>query len=105
MLAAALKHDVIKGIIPMSPGITIPEGARKGNFLGTVFDPDNIPDEFPIPAKNLVLGGNHMRVSQMINVDAYIDRYTGPVLLIHGDSDTTIPASCSIEASKRYRNA
>ena len=105
MLAAALKHDVIKGIIPMSPGITIPEGARKGNFLGTVFDPDNIPDEFPIPGKNLVLGGNHMRVSQMINVDDYIDRYTGPVLLIHGDSDTTIPASCSIEASKRYRNA
>ena len=46
-----------------------------------------------------------MRVSQMINVDAYIDRYTGPVLLIHGDSDTTIPPSCSIEASKRYRNA
>ena len=45
ILAAALKHDKIRGLIPMSPANMIPEGARSGNLLGMTFDPENIPDE------------------------------------------------------------
>ena len=105
MLAAALKHDVIKGIIPLSPAISIPESARRGNMLGMQFDPDNVPEEFILANKGLVLGGNHIRVSQMINVNDYIDRYHGPVLLVHGDRDEAIPVECSEEALKLYRNA
>ena len=105
MLAAALKHEFLKGIIPLSPATNIPEGARKGNLLGIPFDPNNIPEEYPLEGKGLVLGGNHVRVAQMINVDDYIARYNGPVLLVHGDADTSVPVSCSIEASKKYKNA
>ena len=104
MLAAALKNDVIKGIIPMSPGIVIPECARKGNVLGVEFDPDHVPEEIRSP-KGWVLGGNHIRVAQMIHVEDAIDRYPGPVLITHGDADDTIPFQCSVDAAKRYRNA
>lgn len=45
MLAGAIKHDVIKGIIPLSPACMIPDLARKGSLLGTSFDPDHIPEE------------------------------------------------------------
>ena len=104
MLAAALKNDVIKGIVPMSPGIAIPECARQGSVLGVEFDPDHVPEEIRSP-KGWVLGGNHIRVAQMIHVEDAIDRYPGPVLITHGDADDTIPFQCSVDAAKRYRNA
>lgn len=104
MLAAALKQDVIRGIIPMSPAVTIPEDARRGKVLGLEFDPDHIPEEVSFP-NGFVLSGNHIRVSQMIRVEDAIDRYTGPVLLIHGEMDETIPVQASVDAAKRYQNA
>ena len=36
MLAAALKHDCIRGLIPMSPACMIPELARKGECRNAV---------------------------------------------------------------------
>ncbi|MBR1583726.1 MAG: alpha/beta fold hydrolase [Spirochaetales bacterium] len=105
ILAAALKHDKIKALVPMSPGTMIVDGARKGNILGYEFDPDNLPDELPLRDGEMILGSNYVRVAQTIHVEDAIDRYTGPVLLVHGDEDMTVPVSCSIEAAKRYRNA
>lgn len=104
MLAAALKHDRIRGIIPMSPGTVIPECARCGNMLGIRFDPDHIPDEIVSP-DGWALSGNYIRAAQMIRVEDAIDRYAGPVLLIHGDADATIPVQASVDAAARYRNA
>ena len=107
ILAAALKHDKIKGLIPMSPATMIPDCARKGDLLGIKFDPDNLPDEVPTydEEKNLTLRSNYVRVAQTIHVEEAIDRYKGPVLLVHGDADETVPVQCSVDAAKRYNNA
>ncbi len=104
MLAAALKHELIRGIIPMSPATVIPEGARKGTLLGMCFDPDRIPDELPVKDA-LTLGGNYIRVAQTIHVEEAIARYKGPVCLVHGTADEAIPASCSVAAQKAYADA
>ena len=104
ILAGALKRDDIRGIIPMSPAIVIPECARNGNVLGVAFDPDQVPEEIHSP-DGWILGGNYIRVAQMIHVEDAIDRYSGPVLLVHGDADETIQLQCSVEAVERYRNA
>ena len=104
MLAAALKHELIRGIIPMSPAAVIPEGARKGELLGMRFDPDRIPDEIPVK-DGLTLGGNYIRVAQTIHVEEAIARYKGPVCLVHGTADEAIPAACSVEAQKAYADA
>lgn len=103
MLAGALKHDVIRGIIPLSPAAMIPEDARRGNMLGHCFDPDHIPDE--IPFDDRVLGGNYVRVAQTFHVGDAIDRYDGPVLIVHGDADEAVPVEVGIDAAKHYRNA
>ena len=104
MLAAAMKHDVIKGIIPMSPAISIPAETREGILLGTAFDPDHIPETITSDW-GWKVNGNYARVAQTIHVEDAIKKYKGPVLLVHGDRDEAIPVSYSIEAQQLYANA
>ena len=105
VLAAALKHEKIKALVLMSPALMIPDGARTGDLLGMKFDPDNLPEGVYLEHKEDTLGSNYIRVAQTIHVEDAIDRYTGPVLLVHGDEDMSVPVSCSTEAAKRYKNA
>ena len=103
MLAGAMKRDVIKGIIPLSPAWMIPEAARNGTLLGLEFDPEHIPDMLPAWGDH-GLNGNYVRVAQMIHVEEAIDRYTGPVLIVHGDQDEAVPVEYGIRAAKRYKD-
>ena len=103
MLAAALKHEFIKGLIPMSPAVMIPQEAREGKLLGFEFDPENIPEV--LDAEGWSLGGNYVRVAQMIHPEEFIAGYGGPVLLVHGDADEDVPVRCSIDAAKQYEDA
>ena len=104
MLAAAMERDRIRGLIALSPAAMIPEGARQGELLGIRFDPDYIPDA--LPAWNgLSLDGNYVRVAQTIHVEEAVARYTGPVLLVHGDRDEAVPPRCSEDAAKGYADA
>ncbi|MBE5788865.1 MAG: alpha/beta hydrolase [Clostridiales bacterium] len=103
MLAGAMKRDVIRGLIPLSPAWMIPEGARNGTLLGQTFDPYRIPDVLPAWGDR-GLGGNYVRVAQTIHVEEAIDRYTGPVLIVHGDQDEAVPVEYGIRAAERYRN-
>ena len=50
------------------------------------------------------LDGNYARVAQTIHVEEAIDRYTGPVLLIHGDADEAVPVEYGVKAAERYAN-
>ena len=104
MLAAAMERDRIRGLIALSPAAMIPEGARQGELLGIRFDPDYIPDA--LPAWNgLSLDGNYVRVAQTIHAEEAVARYTGPVLLVHGDRDEAVPPRCSEDAAKGYADA
>ena len=105
MLAAAMKSDVIKGIMPLSPAWMIPEGARRGELLGISFDPVHIPDELTGWDDERTLGGNYIRAAQMIYVEPAIERFDGPVLIVHGDADESVPVACGEAAAKRYKNA
>ena len=105
MLAAGMKHELIKGLIPMSPAVMIPEQARNGILLGAEFDPDHIPETIANPEYKWEISGNYARTAQMIHVEDAIQRYKGPVLLVHGTADESVPAACSIAAQKAYSNA
>ena len=104
MLAAALKRDVIRAVVPLSPACMIPEGARKGELLGLSFDPEHIPDVMT-SVDGVVLGGNYARVAQTIHVEEAIRKYHGPVLIIHGDEDETVPVRYAVEAAEAYAHA
>ena len=51
------------------------------------------------------LDGNYARVAQTIRVEEAVQRYQGPVLLVHGDRDEAVPLQYSEEAAAAYRNA
>ena len=104
MLVGALKRDVLKAILPLAPAIVIWDAARAGNLFGTQMDPDHIPNEIMMPGDRL-LGNNYFRVAQMLPVEEAIDKYTGPVLIVHADTDEAVPVSYAIDAAKRYKNA
>lgn len=104
MLTAALKRDQIRALVALSPACMIPEGARKGEILGRHFDPEHIPDVLEF-GEGLTLSGNYLRVAQSIRVEEAIDRYDGPVLVVHGDADETVPVFWGRWAAERYRNA
>ncbi len=104
MLAAAMKADVIKGLIPMSPAAIIPEQARRGTLLGTAFDPDHISDRI-VSEWGWEINGNYIRVAQMIHVEDAIEKYRGPVFLIHGEQDEAVPLSSSMKIKDAYADA
>ncbi len=105
MLAAAMKSDVIRAIMPLSPAWIIPEGARMGSLLGISFDPVHIPDELTGWHEELTLSGNYIRVAQTVYVGPAIDRFDGPVLIVHGEADETVPVTAGAAAAARYKHA
>ena len=103
MLAAAERKELVKGLIPLSPAWVIPAGARMGDILGMRFDPRSIPDEIPLGG-GVSLGGNYLRVAQSIDAEAAIRAYKGPVLIVHGTADASIPYPFSQQAAALYEN-
>ncbi len=101
MLAGAMLCEHIAGLIPLSPAWMIPAQARAGRFLGERFDPAHIPDVLAPWG----LEGNYLRVAQTLHVEQAIDRYQGPVLIVHGTRDETVPVQYAIRAADRYQNA
>ena len=103
MLIGGMCPDTFKAIVPLSPSWMIPDGAREGNLLGMNFDPKHIPET--LENWNVVLSGDYVRVAQTIHPEEEIERYEGPVLLIHGDADETVPFEYAEKALKLYKNA
>lgn len=104
VLLAGMRPDDFRAVIPLSPALQIPEGAREGNLLGITFDPLHIPEKLPC-WDGRSLDGDYVRTAQTIHVEDEISRYHGPVCIIHGDADETVPIATSILAAEQYENA
>ncbi|MBR4502483.1 MAG: alpha/beta fold hydrolase [Clostridia bacterium] len=102
-LAGGMAPDLVRGLILRSPAFMIPRCAREGSLLGFGFDPLRVPDEIRV-IKGLTLNGNYIRVAQTVRVEDAMDRFPGPVLILHGDADDVVPPEDSAEAAGRYRN-
>ena len=103
-LVAAMEADRVSGLILRAPAFLIPECTRKGSVLGFTFDPLNIPDTVHV-ADGLDLDGNYIRVAQTVRVEEAIDAFPGPVLILQGDLDDSVPFTDSQKAAERYQNA
>ncbi len=104
ILAGAMLQDRIKGMIPMSAAIQIPQLIRDGWFFGTDIT-SGIPDEITVPGKGLKLSGNYARVARTLHVEEAMESFKKPVLLVHGDADAAVPVHYSEEADECFENS
>lgn len=104
ILAAALKADQLKAIIPLSPATCIVDFCKKGVFFETEFDACSIPEELHF-WEDKVVTANYIRVGRSLPLKEAIAGYKGPVLLVHGVTDESVPVQCSIDAKEAYENA
>ena len=102
-LVAGMEADRIRGLILRAPAFMIPRAAREGNLLGYTIDLNRIPDAVQT-IKGLELDGNYIRVAQTIHPEEAADRYKGPVLILHGDEDDTVPLADSRQMADRYQD-
>ena len=103
ILAGEERSVQLSGMILLSPAWSIPEGARRGDLLGMRFDPEKVPDHMELPNKGVSVGREYIRTAQSICIGKLT--YSGPVLIVHGEADQTVPVSWSRELVRRYRNA
>ena len=113
MLVASLRPDDLAAIIPMSPAVVIVDAAREGRMFGMSFDPAHIPDQV-YQGKPDTVGddepvriycGDYFRIAQRIHMDDVYAAYHGPVLLVHGTADDSVPMRYSLDAAEAYENA
>ena len=104
ILVSAMMRDKLKGLIPLAPAISIKENALRGCSFDVSFDPDHIPGEL-VMDEGRVLSGNYFRAAQFLPIDEAIAAYSGPVLIVHADTDESVPVSCAYDAAEKYRNA
>ncbi|MBR5339770.1 MAG: alpha/beta fold hydrolase [Lachnospiraceae bacterium] len=103
ILAAGMRPDAYRAVIPLSPAISLEKGAKTGHAVGVCFDPDAVPDELPRPVTS-PLSGNYIRALQMLDVEAAARRYRGPVLIVHGEADQTVPVQYAYDIAEQFPN-
>ena len=90
--------DVIKACALYYPALCIPDNWR-----------DRYPEDKDIPATNnfwgLTLSREFFVDVKKIDITRDTGKYSGPVLIIHGDSDEIVPLWYSEDAVKRYADA
>ena len=99
-LTAAKLGDKIKKLIMIFPALCIPDHARRGRLGGASYDPEQVPEEIHCPKTTLGKAFHE----DVVNMDPYLElsKYRGPVLILHGLNDTTVPYSYSVRAKEAY---
>lgn len=102
MLAAEREEDVSK-LILYYPALCIPDDARRGEMLGSKFDPNNVPPTFR--ALFVKLGAKYALDAQALDPYREICSYSKPVLICHGSADKIVHLSYAQRAAKQYPDA
>ncbi len=81
-------------LVLLAPGAVIKEACQGGTFFGNRFDPSDPPEH--IRCFGLFrLGREYMLSSQKLEIYETAAAYHGPVCIVHGDNDNTVPLWCS----------
>jgi hypothetical protein len=102
LLAAKLGAEKIPVLVQVAASASVKDVALTG-MLGNkrIFNPDNIPDRIPLANTGFTLGGVYYESLKDMPIYEQAETYSGKVLLLHGEEDTTV----SPETSSRYAEA
>lgn len=103
LIASGVRPDAYKAAILLSPGINIMDIGKRGWDGGFLFYPERPNDDLVF--KGLRISGNYVRAARLINVNELAEHYRGPVLIVHGDQDVTVPVQYSIDIAEKYADS
>lgn len=90
-------------LVLLAPGSVIKEACQGGHFFGNEFDPKD-PPEYIKCFGMFKLGREYMLSSQNLEIYETAEAYRGPVCILHGDNDNTVPLWCSQKYIGIYQN-
>lgn len=102
-LGAGLKPVSVKALLLLAPAMNIWDGARKGELFGMKFDPEELPKEFG--ESDWRVSSNYLRAAGMLPVEDAIRNYHGPVLIVHGTADESVPYHFGADLVTKYEHA
>ena len=91
------------GVVLIAPGSVIKDACQGGKFFNATFDPAN-PPEFIRCWGFMKLGREYLLTTQQLDIYGTAAAYQGPVLLLHGSRDGTVPLWCSEKFLEAYGN-
>lgn len=100
MFAGQMPDD-IKSLVLLAPGSVIKEACQSGHFFGNKFDPAD-PPEFIKCFNMFKLGREYLLTTQKLEIYETAEHFQGPVCILHGDNDDTVPLWCSEKYEKIY---
>lgn len=98
--AAGIAPD---GVVLIAPGSVIKDACQAGKFFNARFDPAD-PPEFVRCLVFMKLGREYLLTTQQLDIYGTAAAYQGPVLLLHGSRDGTVPMWCSEKFLEAYGN-
>lgn len=102
MLAGQLGTQKVKALVLLAPAAVLRDDAIRGNVQGARFDPMNPPASVPLPGSQLRLGRNYIETVRDLPIYETSAQYQGPVLIINGTGDTTVPYTYSERYQRIY---
>ena len=91
-------------LILLAPGAVIKEACQGGRFFGNSFDPKD-PPEYIRCFGMFKLGRDYLVTTQDLQIYETASGYQGPVCIIHGDNDQTVPLWCSERYVETYHDS
>ena len=105
LLSGELGKNKIKTVTLLAPGLIIHDDMLEGSFLGTSFDPINVPEQISIIGGKVILGKEYILAGQRIKPFEAAKQYKGAVKLIHGTGDRAVPYSYSEYLTYFYKKS
>lgn len=102
-MLAGYYPEVFEKVVLMAPAATLKDDALKGVCMDASYDPNHIPDKLNV--RGDIIGGFYFRIAQILPIYETASRYTGPVMLIHGDNDLTVDCIASQRYHEVYQNS
>ena len=104
MLAGELGADKISKVVLFAPAAVLRDDAIRGTAFGVDYDASNPPETVKIFG-NLNLGRNYILTAQKLKIYETVEKFTGPVCLVHGTGDRLVPYTYSERYNKIYANS
>lgn len=95
-MLAGYYHDKISKLVMLVPAASLKTDALQGQCMGTVYDPQQIPDTVKVGANRL--GGLYFRMAQTLPIYEVTGQFKGDALAVLGGMDPVVHP----EAIRRY---